>query len=49
MNETLDIFGQNPRLNRLYTQLCFCFALEESAVDEASIVDLITSGLTRLT
>lgn len=28
-NEPLDIFGQNPRLSRLYTQLCFCFPLPD--------------------
>lgn len=49
MNEPLDIFGQNPRLNKLYTQLCFCFALEDAAVDRNPIVNLITNGLTRLT
>lgn len=49
MNEQLDIFGQNPRLSRLYTQLCFCFPLGDSQVTESSIVELIRGGLARLT
>lgn len=50
MDKPLDIFGQNPRLSRLYTQLCFCFSLEDTAeVDESSIVEHVTNGVAKLT
>lgn len=49
MNEPLDVFGQNPRLSGLYTQLCFAFALDNS--DDACqnlIVEHLEGGLAEL-
>lgn len=49
--EVLDVFGQNPRLSRLYTQLCFCFELPESPEQtnrQAEVVEFLQDGLGRL-
>lgn len=49
MNKPLDIFGQNPRLSRLYTQLCFCFSLDTSTADSyLSVFSTISRGLAGL-
>ncbi|KAF2481080.1 putative trichothecene 3-O-acetyltransferase, partial [Neohortaea acidophila] len=42
----LDVFGQNPRLHRLYTQLCFCFRLaSDTSQHKAQVVDHLNRGL----
>lgn len=46
LDEPLDIFGQNPSLDRLYTQLCFGFCIEDSGYNE--VVNCLTAGLRRL-
>ncbi|KAF2112576.1 transferase family-domain-containing protein [Lophiotrema nucula] len=44
--EVLDIFGQSPRLSRLYTQLCFCFPIPEDTPGvRKEVVDLLRCGL----
>ncbi|KAF2720202.1 hypothetical protein K431DRAFT_271258 [Polychaeton citri CBS 116435] len=46
LNETLDIFGQNPRLSRLYTQLCFAFPLPNYDIQlQARITAHLSHGL----
>lgn len=35
-DKPLDVFGQNARLNRLYTQLCFCFTLHPDTAQARS-------------
>lgn len=47
MDQPLDVFGQQPGLNRLYTQLCLCFALDDSRRNDA--VQTLEAGLGRLT
>lgn len=50
LDEPLDVFGQNPKLSRLYTQLCFCFPVPDSSPGtQSSIVSHLKSGLERLT
>ena len=49
MKEPLDIFGQNPRLSRLYTSLCLCFELpDDSEAARSDIIALLEGGLCRL-
>lgn len=49
MNKPLDIFGQNPRLSRLYTQLCFCFSLNTTTADSyLGVFSTISHGLAGL-
>ena len=43
----LDILGQQPGLNRLYTQICICFAVSD-ACSRSVITDTLTTGLERL-
>ncbi|KAG2168377.1 hypothetical protein VTO58DRAFT_108295 [Aureobasidium pullulans] len=50
-SEILDVFGQNSRLSRLYTQLCFCFELPENPEQtnkQAEVVEFLQDGLERL-
>lgn len=49
MNIPLDIYGQNPRLSGLYTQLCFCFSLPDSSASIADVTDHLGRGLERIT
>lgn len=44
-NVPLDIFGQNPRLSRLYTQLCFCFQLSDDATCVDDTIHHLERGL----
>ena len=45
----LDILGQRPRINRLYTQLTFCFPIpNESTSVQSDIIETLTSGIARL-
>lgn len=49
MIERLDVFGGSPRLFKLYTQLCFCFALKQSDfVTRNLVVEHVKNGLARL-
>ncbi|KAK8097944.1 uncharacterized protein PG998_013430 [Apiospora kogelbergensis] len=43
----LDIFGQQPRHNRLYTPICFGFPCDED-LDEESVTTFLRDGLRRL-
>ena len=43
----LDILGQQPGLNRLYTQICICFSVSDECSHPA-ITDTLTNGLERL-
>jgi hypothetical protein len=48
-DEPLDVFGQNSRLSRLYTQLCFCFPLSDLSPEPLSaIISLLNTGLETL-
>lgn len=47
MDQPLDVFGQQPGLNKLYTQLCFCFPLPSNRRDEA--IEALRTGLQCLT
>lgn len=47
MDQPLDVFGQQPGPNRLYTQLCLCFSLETSRRNDA--VQCLQAGLQQLT
>lgn len=48
-NFYLDILGQQPKINRLYTQIVFCFpALKDSFPPTEVIIDILTEGLERL-
>ena len=45
----LDVLGQNPRLNGLYTQLCFMFSLDTSDPTSTKIIEcFLHGGLDRL-
>ncbi|KAG9238311.1 putative trichothecene 3-O-acetyltransferase [Amylocarpus encephaloides] len=44
----LNVFEQQPGLAGLYTQICFCFSVEDES-SHATIVDALTKGLERLT
>ena len=48
VNVPLDVYGQNPRLSGLYTQLCFCFSLPESQASIADTTEYLRKGLERL-
>lgn len=49
MIEKLDVFRESPRLLKLYTQLCFCFALKQSDfVTHMLVVKHVQNGLARL-
>lgn len=49
LNEPLDVFGQNPRLSRVYTQLCFCFKIPDSSEQsQSSVLQLLKNGLVQL-
>lgn len=48
--QPLDVFGQSPRLNGLYTQLCFMFPLDTSdSALTGAIESFLHKGLERLT
>lgn len=47
LDDCLDILGQQPGLNRLYTQICFCFSVSD-ACSHSVITDTLTIGLERL-
>lgn len=48
-NFQLDILGQQPRINRLYTQLTFCFSLSDnSSHSQSEIVETLSEGLERV-
>ena len=47
LDDCLDILGQQPGLNRLYTQICFCFPVS-NACSHSVITDTLTNGLERL-
>lgn len=45
----LDTFGQNPRLSKLYTQLCFAFSLPDTGhQSQRNVVDHLRHGLRNL-
>jgi hypothetical protein len=45
----LDVFGQNPRLSRLYTQLCFAFPLKDDGQQsQQDAVKYLQKGLQNL-
>ncbi|GAB7335216.1 hypothetical protein MBLNU13_g07636t1 [Cladosporium sp. NU13] len=47
--QPLDVFGQNPRLNGLYTQLCFMFPLDTSdPASTTTIESFLREALERL-
>lgn len=43
----LDIFAQRPRINKLYTQVTFCFRLPDS-YSQSNIIEILTNGFNRL-
>ncbi|TFK75413.1 trichothecene 3-O-acetyltransferase [Pluteus cervinus] len=43
----LDVFGQQPALNSLYTQITFCFSVS-NASSHPAIIKTLTGGLERL-
>lgn len=46
----LDILAQQPRINRLYTQITFCFKLtNDSQSLQSGIINTLNTGLERLT
>ncbi|KAJ4346534.1 uncharacterized protein N0V89_010465 [Didymosphaeria variabile] len=45
----LDVFGNNPRLSRLYTQLCFCFPLPNCPRRTENTITHLQNGLNVLT
>ena len=47
LDDCLDILGQQPGLNRLYTQICLCFSLSH-ACSHSVIIKTLTTGLERL-
>jgi hypothetical protein len=46
-SDQLDVFGQQPGLSRLYTQICSCFSVPDDSSHSATISTL-TNGLERL-
>lgn len=46
-NDYLDILGQQPTLNDLYTQICFCFSVADTSA-HSSIINTLTNGLERI-
>ena len=42
----LDVYAQQPGINRLYTQLTFCFAVSDDSLD--SLVRTLKEGIARL-
>lgn len=47
--QPLDVFGQNPRLNGMYTQMCFLFPLETSGLTSIKTIEsFLYAGLERL-
>ncbi|MCJ1246356.1 hypothetical protein MMC30_003563 [Trapelia coarctata] len=46
VNEYLDVLGQQP-LFKLYTQICFCFAVADAS-SHSAIINTLTNGLERL-
>ncbi|EHY56871.1 O-acetyltransferase dmxR13 [Exophiala dermatitidis] len=44
----LDVFGQQPGLYNLYTQICLCYSVEDPKV-ASSIIRRLMTGLERLT
>jgi trichothecene 3-O-acetyltransferase len=47
LNDSLNVFEQQPGLNQLYTQMCFCFPVATSSSHPA-IINTLTEGLKRL-
>jgi hypothetical protein len=48
-NFHLDIFGQGPRINRLYTQITLCFPLPgNSSVSDLELINIFTKGIEQL-
>jgi hypothetical protein len=45
----LDIFGQQPRINRLYTQITFCFPVVHEKPDlQSEAINTLKQGVQRL-
>jgi trichothecene 3-O-acetyltransferase len=44
----LDILGQQPRINRLYTQITFCFELRSDSLSQSEIIGTLQNGLQSL-
>lgn len=45
----LDILGQTSRINRLYTQVTFCFSLaDDSLYSQSEVINTLTKGTERL-
>ena len=45
----LDILGQTSRINRLYTQITFCFSLaDDSLYSQSEVINTLTQGAERL-
>ena len=47
LDDCLDILGQQPGLNRLYTQICICFSVTDTS-SYSVITGTLTTGLERL-
>ena len=47
LNDSLNVFEQQPGLNQLYTQICFCFPVANAPSYQA-IISTLKNGLERL-
>ncbi|KAJ3516964.1 hypothetical protein NLJ89_g789 [Agrocybe chaxingu] len=47
LNYDLDVFGQQPGLSNLYTQICCCFSVADAS-SHSAIINTLTNGLERL-
>ena len=47
LNDSLNVFEQQPGLNQLYTQMCFGFSIS-NASSHPAIINTLTEGLQRL-
>jgi hypothetical protein len=47
LNDCVDVFGQQPGLSNLYTQICCCFSVVDAS-SHSAIINTLTSGLERL-
>ncbi|KAF8972197.1 putative trichothecene 3-O-acetyltransferase [Flammula alnicola] len=47
LNDYVDVFGQQPGLSNLYTQISCCFSVADASSDSA-IINTLTNGLGRL-
>lgn len=47
LNDQLEVFGQQPGLSRLYTQICSCFSVPDAS-SHLAIIATLSNGLERL-